>query len=401
LTLVVILVIAAMAILVSTFFPDELFPEYSPAHRGFRTAVEAGCFACHSLDAPQGAPNPGITAAGSVPSLFYERLTTAELRQWVENGISDEKMKSESYRKARAAKALKMPAFSSHLDPSDIEDLTAYLALMQYSRSPQAQAAPPGESPARSSSCFTCHGELGQGGIENPGSLKGYIPGFFGTDFRALTRNGNREDLRQWIREGHSRFFWDQGFAGFYPGRYFTGRQAIRMPAYREILSKPEIETLIDYLLEIMEIGPLSADRILSYRPPDWKSFGDTAKGRNLERSYDIDRENLAVRGGAILEQYCRECHGEDKQRSRYRLDSRDKAIQGGDISEFQDVPAVVPGKAGESILVRYIEAAEEIPSEQIYPMPPGEREKLSPEQIRVIHDWIDSGFEWNPDGSP
>jgi len=78
-----------------------------------------------------------------------------------------------------------------------------------------------------------------------------------------------------------------------------------------------------------------------------------------------------------------------------YRLDSREAAIQGGEISDFLGQTALIPGDSDSSMLIRYVEATEEIPSEEIYPMPPGQRPKLNQEQIQIVRKWIDAGFEW------
>lgn len=391
---ILILGIAATA-LISSIFADEIFPEYSPSHRGFHTAVEAGCFSCHSLDGETGSPNPvSQNIIDNVPSLTGERHSITELRQWIENGISEERSKSDSYLQSREQKILKMPAYKSRLNPDEIDDLVAYLALMQYGRSsvPGDSPAAKGERLARKYSCFTCHGELGQGGVENPKSLKGYIPGFFGTDFRALTQNGNREHIRQWILDGRSEFFWNQGFAGIYPSRYFTNRQAIQMPAYKGVIPEEDVEILIDYLVELMNLGPINAEKLQEYESLT-ESSGEQESISAPQNSTGSNQ--AAVKGLEILKEHCFDCHGEEKQRSRYRLDSREAAIQGGEISDFLGQTALNPGDSDNSMLIRYVEATEEIPSEEIYPMPPGQRSKLNREQIQILKKWIDAGFEW------
>jgi mono/diheme cytochrome c family protein len=51
-----------------------------------------------------------------------------------------------------------------------------------------------------------------------------------------------------------------------------------------------------------------------------------------------------------ILAANCIKCHGPEKQKSGYRLDSRDAAIKGGDGGA-----AIVPGKSAESPLVKFV----------------------------------------------
>ena len=67
-------------------------------------------------------------------------------------------------------------------------------------------------------------------------------------------------------------------------------------------------------------------------------------------------------------------------------LESFDSLMKGGEIG-----PAVVPGKSGESLLMKMIEGRfEKEGKRQI--MPPGRRKKLAPEEIAVIKAWIDAG---------
>lgn len=86
-----------------------------------------------------------------------------------------------------------------------------------------------------------------------------------------------------------------------------------------------------------------------------------------------------------ILEARCYECHVGAKQLSGYRLDVRSVAIRGGESGEA----GIVPGKSGESELIRRITSDDEFTW-----MPP-EGERLSPEEIAVLKAWIDGGANW------
>ncbi len=421
-----VLVLVAVVVLGLTLFADEVFPEYSPAHRGLQVAVTSGCFSCHGGLGTVPSVNPGRGAETSVPDMFHERQTLDELRQWIRDGISEEKRQSQAFQAARESRVIHMPAFGDRLSASGIEDLVSYLALQQYAHAARLRpAASPGETLARRYACFTCHGELGQGGVENPGSLKGYIPGFFGNDFRALTRNGERQDLREWILDGHSQFFWQQGFAGFYPGRYFTHRQSIKMPAYRDFITEAEVETLVEYLRELMELGPLSGEALLAYRPlgehaeeagtppadppaaspvpavdspalSPSHSHGLRPPGETVVPEHAGTEPGTAAAALAILREHCMRCHGPEKQRSSYRMDSRDAALRGGEIAEFKGTPAVVPGDPEGSLMIRFVEALEEDPFEEIYPMPPpDDNPRLTPQQIETLRAWIRLGAPW------
>lgn len=358
-------------------------------------ALEAGCFSCHSDSSHTSHPNPVLRGESGlvheIPSMFGDRLSLSELRQWIEEGISSEKKASRAHMEARQNRLLQMPSFKDHLSSAEIEDLMAYLALSQYSISSEGTpVAATGESLARRFSCFSCHGEMGQGGVKNPGSLKGYIPGFFGQDFRALTRNGELEDIMEWIENGASDAFLNQGFLGFYPGRFFAERQVIKMPAYKALLSPEEIEILAEFLLEILEKGPLTAEGILQYRP-----ISAVVESRPSKIVPDLSTGGLFSESAAILTRNCLECHGPQKQRSGYRLDLESTALKGGEIADFLEVAAIVPGDSGASLLIKFVEAAEEDLANEIYPMPPDENPRLSDDEIRVLRSWIDRGARW------
>ena len=85
-----------------------------------------------------------------------------------------------------------------------------------------------------------------------------------------------------------------------------------------------------------------------------------------------------------ILAAKCLDCHGAKKQESAYRLDHKASALRGGDIGR-----AIVPGKSGESPLIRYVAGLD-----PDIKMPP-EGERLTAEQVAVLRAWIDQGADW------
>ena len=85
-----------------------------------------------------------------------------------------------------------------------------------------------------------------------------------------------------------------------------------------------------------------------------------------------------------IFEAKCLSCHGAKKQESAFRLDHKASALKGGDLGR-----AIVPGKSGESPLIRYVAGLD-----PDLKMPP-EGERLSAEQIAVLRAWIDQGADW------
>jgi cytochrome c553 len=272
-----------IALLAAFAFRGELIPERSPAERGRRVAAAAGCFGCHDPGGGPGAPNRRRSADGTsideevVPGLTSGDNDAAALRQWIRNGISDAEASSPVNVAARSRKLLQMPAYAGRLSDAEIEDLVAWLTLEGCRASGEEAAAPPtgpsgpelplarGERLARSYGCFSCHGELGQGGVSNARALKGYIPGFFGRDFELLTDGGRPEAVREWIRDGAARAFIEGRVAGMRLAAWFTERQAIQMPAYGTFAPAEDIEALVEYAAALHRLGPLDAKGIEDY----------------------------------------------------------------------------------------------------------------------------------------
>ena len=82
-----------------------------------------------------------------------------------------------------------------------------------------------------------------------------------------------------------------------------------------------------------------------------------------------------------ILTKNCTSCHGAAKQRSGLRLDSARGALQGGDAG-----PAIVPGKSGDSRLLRAVSGVKDIPV-----MPP-KGPRLKAQEVALLKRWIDEG---------
>ncbi len=86
-----------------------------------------------------------------------------------------------------------------------------------------------------------------------------------------------------------------------------------------------------------------------------------------------------------LFSKHCIECHGPKKQKSGYRLDRASAAMNGGELH----APNIVPGKPDQSPLLRFLSSAE--PDEQ---MPP-KGERLPPDAIQKIREWISLGAPW------
>ena len=94
---------------------------------------------------------------------------------------------------------------------------------------------------ARESGCTACHGIEGSGGLPNPGSLGGFVPGVLGGNFPDMVRDV--AEFRQWVAEGTNRRLERNPMI-----RFFWRRQKISMPAYREQLSEQQIDQLWEWI---------------------------------------------------------------------------------------------------------------------------------------------------------
>jgi mono/diheme cytochrome c family protein len=220
--------------------------EETPAARGHRLAVELGCFACHGPDGGGGTKNPG-SQEGEVPA-FTEQTqmmyvkTTDDLRDYVLDGAPKRRREDPDYVARMEAAALRMPAYRGYVSARQVEDLVAYL------RSTSGQILPEGEAAATRGAelageyhCFRCHGPLAAGAAPNPGSFKGYIPGFWGDDYDELVRSD--EELHQWIADGSIPRITEHPIGG-----WFFRRQAVKMPAYGRFLKPEDIDAIEAYV---------------------------------------------------------------------------------------------------------------------------------------------------------
>ncbi len=226
----------------------ELFPPQTDAtERGRDVAGRLGCFGCHGAEGAGGIRNPGsenqVVPALSGGEMMMWVDSEAELREWILFGAPQDEEPG-FVRRGHAAgqgseRALVMPAFEPYLAAGELEDLLAYLRAISGLQFPDSSGTKRGLDLAHQMGCFRCHGPMGTGGLANPGSLKGYVPGFFGADYAELVLD--RAEARQWISAGISDRFRDSIAA-----RSVLERQAIKMPAYGEFLPASDIDALVD-----------------------------------------------------------------------------------------------------------------------------------------------------------
>lgn len=220
-------------------------PRDNAAQRGRALAGQLGCFNCHGPGGTGGVPNPG-SKTDEVPSFHEGTLmmyahNDHDLREYILDGGPAAKLARPEYRAEQEAQALRMPAFRTVVSAAQVDDLVAYLRAASGLLEPHDDPAAKGVEIALANGCFHCHGDMGIGGMPNPGSLKGYIPGFGGEDFEELVRDD--DELRAWINEGGIPRLRNDPLAS-----YFIERQRIQMPAYKDRLKGGEIDALVAYV---------------------------------------------------------------------------------------------------------------------------------------------------------
>ncbi len=139
-----------------------------------------------------------------------------------------------------------MPPYNGRLEhPEWLAAQQAVGALTGLVGIPEDEELAAGHDVARDMGCFGCHGPLGAGGIENPGSFAGEVPGWYGAAFRrAASRPGGIAGV---IRDGSR------------PSRVpVPGLKGpvLAMPGFGSRLDSTEMDVLVGYLQWLHENPP-------------------------------------------------------------------------------------------------------------------------------------------------
>jgi len=215
----------------------------NPIWRGTQLFQTAGCQGCHGSVQTAELANPGSRYEG-VPRLGSGDLrmyaeTPEEVRAWIQDGGPAVLRADPTESQRRRKQAVRMPAFGARLGEGKIDDLVAFALAANAWGTPEDALAQRGEEVARRH-CLHCHNVGGAGGVPNPGSVFGYVPGLWGPDFDDLVKN--EQELREWIATGESARVARWPFAG-----WFWRRQVIRMPAFKEHLAPADVDALVAY----------------------------------------------------------------------------------------------------------------------------------------------------------
>ena len=174
--------------------------EQNPILRGRILAEAQGCLDCHRPYANTEIPNPG-SRWGTVPRfgagnalMYVEGLE--ELEETIRYGAPLAWLADPEVAQRIASQPVRMPAYGDRLDDAQIADLVVWTALVEGVASPGGEVSTTGRAVARKHGCLACHGEEGSGGLPNPGSLGGFVPGFLGRNFVDLVADEMTEILR-------------------------------------------------------------------------------------------------------------------------------------------------------------------------------------------------------------
>jgi mono/diheme cytochrome c family protein len=216
--------------------------EATPALRGEAVAIQKGCFSCHGPAGRGGVADPG-SRNGFIPGWDGPTVATLaanerELREWILDGAPVRLSKIVDV--TRRAPLVPMPAYRKRVTHQEFTDLMVYFRAVSNFGVEMPEPVYEGWKTADRLGCFACHGPNGIGGAQNPGSFKGHIPSWSGTEFIELVRDDS--ELIEWILNGYPKRLRENSAA-----RYFINGQVIGMPAYQKHLSLNEQTELVAY----------------------------------------------------------------------------------------------------------------------------------------------------------
>lgn len=208
--------------------------EENAVSRGGRLSAKWGCTACHLPARGVEIPNAG-SRLGTVPAwgrggLRLYAATADEAARIVRDGSPT--------KASGLTPVVFMPAYGGRLSRREVDDLVAFVRALDGEDAPRDPETRKGFDAAREHGCFNCHGPAGAGGVPNPGSFTGEVPGFLGPGYADLVRSD--EELREWIRTGCSTRVAASPFA-----MRFLEAQRISMPAFpKETLPEEELAAI-------------------------------------------------------------------------------------------------------------------------------------------------------------
>src|SRR4051812_38363937 len=131
--------------------------------------------------------------------------------------------------------------------------------------------------------------------------------------------------------------------------------------------------------------GPAALDSMKSLRI---LALGLIAASASAQETAPAGKVDFVRDIQPIFKASCLKCHGPEKPKAQFRVDSRSHALKGGVAGK-----AILPGKGADSLLVKLLTSAD---AEERMPR---KAEALTNAQIDLIRIWIDQGADW-PDAA-
>ncbi|MEM7586746.1 MAG: c-type cytochrome [Acidobacteriota bacterium] len=229
--------------------------ELNPVLRGRLLAEEAGCLSCHVPYRGVEIPNPG-SRWGSVPrfqagNFMMYGETPADIEEFIRYGAPRAWLDDPDVAARLSSQRLRMPAYGEHYSDQEIADLVAFAGVMEGVGLVEGERVSEGRQLAREHGCLACHGVEGSGGLPNPGSFGGFIPGFVGRNFSDLV--ADEAEFEEWVLDGTS-----SRLAANPVARFFWQRQKLSMPSYRETLDEQQVAAIWSWI-EALRAPPSEA----------------------------------------------------------------------------------------------------------------------------------------------
>jgi mono/diheme cytochrome c family protein len=222
----------------------------NPIRRGASLAAREGCLSCHAPRGSQEFANPG-SRWGTVPSFFRgNAMMYMKSPEEVAYFIAEGHAKAAAPLSAgKPDPPFHMKAFKERLTSKQIQDLAAFVLAADGFRVPSEGPVAKGSELSDKFGCESCHGVAGSGGVRNPRSVTGVVPGLTGADFNHLVSGPS--EFREWVLDGRSARFRHDRAASF-----FLDRAILQMPSFKGVLKDSEVEDIWAYLLWLKSPQP-------------------------------------------------------------------------------------------------------------------------------------------------
>lgn len=217
----------------------------NPVRRGAALAAREGCLSCHAPMGSQETANPG-SRWGTVPSFFRgNAMMYVKKPEDVAYFIAEGHAPVATVPPVKPAEgphpAFVMQTYKKRLSNGQIQDLAAFVLAADGFGVPSEGTVAKGSELAVKFGCESCHGVGGSGGVHNPKSFTGTVPGWIGPDFVELV--GSQREFRQWVLIGRSDKMMTNRGASF-----FLNRASLKMPAFEGTLSDQDVESIWAYV---------------------------------------------------------------------------------------------------------------------------------------------------------